>query len=59
MNVHYNFRGCYLKGNLTIFFNNWLDISLILLGILSLIFGIKLSNSLKKISKESAVQTNE
>ena len=46
------------RGNLTIFFNNWLDISLILLGVLSLIFGIKLSNSLKKISKESSVQTN-
>lgn len=46
------------RGNLTIFFNNWLDISLILLGILSLIFGIKLSKSLKKISKESSVQTD-
>ena len=47
------------RGNLAIFFNNWLDISLILLGILSLFFGIKLSNSLKKISKESTAQTNE
>jgi len=47
------------RGSLIIFFNNWLDVSLILLGILSLIFGIRLSNSLKKISKESTAQTNE
>ncbi len=42
------------RGNLTIFFNNWLDISLIFLGILSLIFGIKLSKGLKKISDKAS-----
>jgi len=42
------------RGDLTIFFNNWLDISLILLGILSLIFGIKLSKGLKKINDKAS-----
>ncbi|AZR74476.1 C4-dicarboxylate ABC transporter permease [Anoxybacter fermentans] len=51
-----NFRRALIisKGSFMIFFNNWLDIGLILLTIVSLILGFKMNQSLNRITRESS-----